>query len=85
MMPTLREFLSVLCGDSHDVAELDRRARELWPASNVYIPQHASRKVASNPGTRAAIVTAARSDGIVVAARRYGITRRHVRRLMGRG
>lgn len=83
-MPTLREFLQVLCGEGHDVAALERRARERWPTEHVYIPQTQSRKVAQNPALSSEVVRVAAAVGIVRAARRYRMKPATVRRLMSR-
>lgn len=80
-MPTLREFLRVLCGEECDVAQLERRARELWPAEKVYVPQLSSRKTSINLALRRAVAEAAQTQDAGAVARRYGITRRQVRRL----
>jgi transposase-like protein len=83
-VPTLREFLQVLYGEGHDIAALERRARERWPTEHVYIPQVKSRKVAQNLAVRSEIVQVAASQGIVRAARKFGVTPRTVRRLARR-
>jgi hypothetical protein len=83
-MPTLREFLTVLLDEGQDIGRIEQRARDRWPETTVYIPQKRSRKIITSIGLRTEIVRAAQTEAVALVAKRYGITRHHVRRLVRR-